>query len=380
MPASALAEGLFPDGTKVVRGPDWNVTLDHNKDGGDGKEGIVIAQHSTHGLVRVRWSAANAVQNKAHRVGFGGLYEIKLAAPHGNEWLADHTSPLVVVLAAASVTWPPPPTQMPPRPPPPLEPDVVENTSKTPPAPGAGETQIVVSAQAIFNVTEKEIADGVQAYKWHTGTDVDAMTLGRTLQGIKGWASSYPAMKAKREAQAQEQLDVENAGTIGGDAADNSGSGSGTASAPFEHSAYDLAARGGNYDLAFSLSSVAAADGDPCAAFLLGVMYYEGKGVDVDCEKACSLFADAVPAMQVLCTENDPTALWNLADCYYNGYYVLESEVEAIAMFRKAAFAGHPDAPEIVKSLTGKAMKEFDREIQNVLQREAAAGIGGGSA
>ena len=119
------------------------------------------------------------------------------------------------------------------------------------------------------------------------------MTLGRTLQGIKGWASSYPAMKAKREAQAQEQLDVENAGTIGGDAADNSGSGSGTASAPFEHSAYDLAARGGNYDLAFSLSSVAAADGDPCAAFLLGVMYYEGKGVDVDCEKACSLFADA---------------------------------------------------------------------------------------
>lgn len=47
-----------------------------------------------------------------------------------------------------------------------------------------------------------------------------------------------------------------------------------------------------------------------------------------------------VPAMQVLCTENDPTALWNLADCYYNGYYVLESEVEAIAMFRKAAFAG----------------------------------------
>ena len=42
--------------------------------------------------------------------------------------------------------------------------------------------------------------------------------------------------------------------------------------------------------------------------------------------------------------------------------------------------AGHPDAPEIVKSLTGKAMKEFDREIQNVLQREAAAGIGGGSA
>lgn len=145
---------------------DWNVTLDHNKDGGDGKEGIVIAQHSTHGLVRVRWSAANAVQNKAHRVGFGGLYEIKLAAPHGNEWLADHTSPLVVALAAASVIWPPPPTQMPPRPPPPLEPDVVENTSKTPPAPGAGETQIVVSAQAIFNVTEKEIADGVQAYKW----------------------------------------------------------------------------------------------------------------------------------------------------------------------------------------------------------------------
>ena len=33
--------------------------------------------------------------------------------------------------------------------------------------------------------------------------------------------------------------------------------------------------------------------------------------------------------------------------------------------------------PEIVKSLTGKAMREFDVEIQKVLEKEADARMGG---
>ena len=77
---------------------------------------------------------------------------------------------------------------------------------------------------------------------------------------------------------------------------------------------------------------------------LPGLFYYEGRGgIETDERKGCGLFLEAVPALQKLAKEGHPTALWNLGDCYYNGYHVVESEDEAINMYRKAALAGHRD-------------------------------------
>ena len=113
------------------------------------------------------------------------------------------------------------------------------------------------------------LSDVTIRYAWHTGkeySEVDAMALGRTPQGIKGWALSYPAMKAKRLAQ---ELMMESAGAAG--AAGASGGGDAAVAAPaFEYAPYDAAARDGDYELAFSLALVAAAEGDPNAAFTLG--------------------------------------------------------------------------------------------------------------
>ena len=70
----------------------------------------------------------------------------------------------------------------------------------------------------------------------------------------------------------------------------------------------------------------------------------------------CSLLlpvhtVNCVQTLKVLAEGGDPTALWNLGDMHYNGtggFY--ENEDAAVEYYRKAALAGHPDGPDIVKA------------------------------
>ncbi len=88
---------------------------------------------------------------------------------------------------------------------------------------------------------------------------------------------------------------------------------------------------------AVDLISASAKAGNPLAISYLGDMYFEGRGVQQDYEKAIQCYNDA----SVLMTE---TAAKHLAACYENGYGGLEADQKKASHILKGKYGSNLEA------------------------------------
>jgi acyl carrier protein len=93
------------------------------------------------------------------------------------------------------------------------------------------------------------------------------------------------------------------------------------------------AARAGDFDKAFKLWSIEAANGDPSAQYGLGVLYYSGDGVPQDYNAAAKWYRKAAE-------QGDAMAQHNLGSMYIKGKGVPQDSQEAFKWFRLAAEQG----------------------------------------
>lgn len=82
--------------------------------------------------------------------------------------------------------------------------------------------------------------------------------------------------------------------------------------------------------------TVAAANGDPIAQYILASMTEAGQGVTQDAAKAAEMYATAVPSLQKAADEGNPRACKVLARAYAEGKGVTPDPVKAEAYMKKA--------------------------------------------
>ena len=80
---------------------------------------------------------------------------------------------------------------------------------------------------------------------------------------------------------------------------------------------------------------------------VLGQMYFMGRGVEQDYEKAAELLADAAG-------DNDRDAMYAVAVCYFSGYGVEQDEEKAMELLTGAAEQGLPIAMARLEELTAE--------------------------
>ncbi len=76
----------------------------------------------------------------------------------------------------------------------------------------------------------------------------------------------------------------------------------------------------------------------------LGLLYYNGEGVDKSLEKAAKLFSQSAEM-------GNAEAQYHLGWMYDNGKGVVQSDTEAVEWYRKAAEQGNEDAIEALFNL-----------------------------
>ena len=86
----------------------------------------------------------------------------------------------------------------------------------------------------------------------------------------------------------------------------------------------------------------------------LGILFYNGNGVDLDYGKAATCFQRAADM-------DDPTALYNLAICYYNGKGVAVNRDMAMECVRRSAELGNKDAQNYLDALR---QEEYERQLR----------------
>lgn len=100
----------------------------------------------------------------------------------------------------------------------------------------------------------------------------------------------------------------------------------------------------GDYDIAYRLLSPLVDDGRPRAEFRVAMMYYHGRGVEPDVNRARTLIREALPKIR---EQADAGAAWaqaDLASLYADGIVVAENDAEAVRLYRLAAEQGYAGA------------------------------------
>eukprot|EP00271_Cylindrocystis_brebissonii_P011646 TRINITY_DN29544_c0_g1_i1.p1 TRINITY_DN29544_c0_g1~~TRINITY_DN29544_c0_g1_i1.p1 ORF type:complete len:338 (-),score=47.55 TRINITY_DN29544_c0_g1_i1:317-1213(-) len=104
------------------------------------------------------------------------------------------------------------------------------------------------------------------------------------------------------------------------------------------------------------------------AACYLGILYFEGKGVPRNREKAVELFRQAAEAKIAL-------AQYKLGFCLYQGKGIQQDLKEAVSWFMMAAHQGHADAQRMVGLCVAEGVGRLrDARVADVLFKAAAAG------
>lgn len=89
-------------------------------------------------------------------------------------------------------------------------------------------------------------------------------------------------------------------------------------------------------ELTIETITVAAANGDPIAQYMLAYMTETGQGVPQDAAKASEMYAAAVPNLQKAADAGNPRACKTLARAYTEGKGVTPDPVKAEAYVKKA--------------------------------------------
>lgn len=105
---------------------------------------------------------------------------------------------------------------------------------------------------------------------------------------------------------------------------------------------------------AFDLYKKLATTGDKEYAYIVGMCYYEGKGVKQDFEVAVSWFLKSASHQRGI-TRGNKDAQYMLGYCFFNGIGVDKNFHDAIKWYKKAALHGNL-----------KAKKEIEKLIQEI--------------
>jgi len=100
----------------------------------------------------------------------------------------------------------------------------------------------------------------------------------------------------------------------------------------------------GDYDIADRLLRPLANDGNARAGFRLAMMYYHGRGVEQDIERAEALVRDALPGIRAGVDAGEAWAQSDLASLYADGIVLAENDKEALRLYRLAAEQGYAGA------------------------------------
>lgn len=101
---------------------------------------------------------------------------------------------------------------------------------------------------------------------------------------------------------------------------------------------------------AFDLYKKLATTGDKEYAYMVGMCYYEGKGVQLDLKVAVSWFFKSASHQRGI-TRGNKDAQYMLGYCYFNGIGVDKNFHDAIKWYKKAAKNGNPKAKNEIESL-----------------------------
>ena len=127
----------------------------------------------------------------------------------------------------------------------------------------------------------------------------------------------------------------------------------------------------GDYARAIREWTAAADGGDGRAMYNLGVMYFTGKGTQIDQSTAARWFGQAANA-------GHAGGMVNYGLMLLNGYGVIQDQPEGVRWLRRAADAGLPSAMGLVGQLylQGEGVAKDTRQGAAWLQKAAAAGDG----
>lgn len=121
-----------------------------------------------------------------------------------------------------------------------------------------------------------------------------------------------------------------------------------------------------DYQTAVHWFKVASENGSSMATACLGVMYERGDGVEADIRKAIECYQLAV-------YDNDPTGMYNLAQCYYYGKGIIkENKKRGLYYMGEAAEAGFVHAMKFLATVYYEEKKFADC----VYWAEQAANLG----
>ena len=90
---------------------------------------------------------------------------------------------------------------------------------------------------------------------------------------------------------------------------------------------------------------VGAEGGDAHSQWQVGIMYYNGRGVDVD-------YAQALPWIEKAAAQDHPIAVGQLGVMYFQGMGVTPSWRRAREYWERASGLGHSQAVENMQALT----------------------------
>ena len=121
-----------------------------------------------------------------------------------------------------------------------------------------------------------------------------------------------------------------------------------------------------NYPFEFALNLPAAEKGDAVAQLNIGLMYYNGQGVEQD-------YAEAAKWWRKAADQGDEAGQYNLGLMYYNGQGVEQDYAEAVKWYSKAADQGYAGAQNNlgVCYANGQGV-QLDYEMAVSLYRKAA--------
>lgn len=127
----------------------------------------------------------------------------------------------------------------------------------------------------------------------------------------------------------------------------------------------------GDYARAMRQWTAAASAGDGRAMYNLGVMYFTGKGVQIDQTAAANWFGQAARA-------HHSGGMVNYGLMLLNGYGVSQNQAEGVSWLRQAAQAGLPSAMGLVGQiyLQGQGVAKDPGQGASWLQKAADAGDG----
>jgi len=125
----------------------------------------------------------------------------------------------------------------------------------------------------------------------------------------------------------------------------------------------------GDYDKAMALWRPAAQEGDPVAAFNVGVLHARGLGVEADPAEAMKWYRQAA-------LDGYANAQFNLGAAYYNGEGTDINISQAVSWWQKAAEQDHPEALYNLAALyrDGRFVERDVERARSLFERAAAAG------